>query len=351
VITRQTLNQVITSGLVEDIYFETSSPWALVTSPDVDGTFPEGILDEIAGYDNVFDAWQHRESLNELIAVEQLDLFISRNFSPYAQALIFAPEFDQDLFVYTDESFETPVPVILSEEIMMINGFEFGEIVSIGYRLNRDQVLREEMTAVIIGMHQVPHMPRTILLPLSAWEFAPGDIVGFTTLQFIVDPSLNRELPDVRERIEEIITQSGAGFTSLKLDLQDEELRFVVQTMEENVSLLWLLYPVVVVVSMLIAMGLSIFLTLQNTKNVAVMRIFGATRKRIGIVLWTEQIVLCLCGLMLGLCLLVVLGWGFGILELLEITGLYLFSVMVGSAVALFIIIRHATLELLQVKE
>jgi len=353
VITRQTLDEIVTSGLVEDIYFETSTPWALIANPNVDGMFPFHIIDEIAGDGNDFDAWEHREFLNELIAIEDLDLFMSRHISSNVHGLgvLFGSEYDQTSFVYTDESLETPIPIIVSEEIMMANEFEFGGILSIGYRLNRNPALWEEMTVVVVGMHQIPQMPRTILLPLSAWEFAPGDIIGFTTLQFMVDPALNRELPVVRERIEEIITQSGAGFTALRLDLQDEELRFVVQTMEENVSLLWLLYPVVVIVSMLIAMGLSFFLTLQNAKNVAVMRIFGGTRNKIGIILWIEQLVLCLGGLMLGFGLLAVLNWGFGILEILGIAGLYLFSVMIGSAIGLFIILRHAPLELLQVKE
>ena len=347
VITRQTLDEIATSGLVEDIYFESSSPWALVTSPNDDGTFPVEVLDEFAGYGNVFDAWNHRENLNELIAVDQLESFNARNLS----TVQFAPELNYDDFVYTDESLETAIPVILSEQTMMRNGFAFGDIVSIGYRLNRDPALWEEMTATIIGIHNGMDLDRTILLPLSAWEFAPGDIIGFTTLQFMIDPALNRELPAVREKIEEIITQSGAGFTSLMLDLQDEELRLVVQPMEENVSLLWLLYPVVIVVSMMIATGLAFFLTLQNAKNVAIMRIFGATPRRISTILGVEQVVLCLSGLVLGLCFLTVLSWGFGVLELFGIAGLYLLSVMIGSAFGIFLITRHASLELLQVKE
>ena len=352
VITRQTLDEIITSGLVNDVYFDIRTPWALITRPNVDGTFPWEILDEIAGYGNVFDAWEHRAFLNELIATADIDRFISRHIlDEQILDITFAPEFDRASFVYTDESLEEAIPVILSEQIMMMNGFEHGDIVSIGHRLNREQALWEELTAVIIGMHHLVQKPNTILIPLAAWESAPGDIIGFTTLQFVIDPTLNRELSVVRERIEEIITQSGAGFTPLMLDLRDEELRFVVQPMKENASLLWLLYPVVVIVSMLIIMGLAFYLTLQNEKNVAVMYVLGETRKRACIVLWIEQIVLCLSGLILGLGLLVILNWGFGVLELFVIAGLCLFSVMTGSAVSLFVITRYSPIELLQVKE
>lgn len=192
---------------------------------------------------------------------------------------------------------------------------------------------------------------RQILDEIVTSDLVEEISINLTVIEFTINPELNREMSIVRERIEEIIKQSGTGLTSLVLDLQDEELRFVLQPMEENLALLWRLYPVVVVVSMLIAAGLSFFLTLQNTKNVAVMSIFGATRKRIGILLWTEQIALCLSGLLLGVGLFTILSWGFGVSELLMIAGLCLFSVMAGSAFGLNIIIRRAPLDLLQVKE
>jgi len=339
VITKQTLDEIIASGLVDNIYFETSSPWTFVTSPNIEGIFPTEVLDAIGGYDE-FDALLYRTYLHELIAIDQLEDFASRNPLSFQ----FVANFDEDAFVYTDESFETPVPVIISEQLVMMNSFESGDTISIGYRLNRSSALWEQMTAVIIGIHCGTLMEHTMLLPLSAWEFAPGDTVGYTILQFRVDPALNRELSVVREKIVEIITQSGAGFTGLMLELQDDELRMVVQPMEENVTLLWRLYPIVIVVSMMIATGLSCFLTLQNTKNVAVMRIFGATRKRVGIVLWTEQIVLCLSGLVLAFCFLIVINWGFGAFDLLQVAGLYLLSVVVGSAIGIFIITsKHCT--------
>jgi len=363
VIRRQTIDSLIESGVAVDIYFEALTPWALVTSEDDDMTILNETLAAIAGDSNVFQARQHREVLNELIAIDDLALFISRHTSgdltqvPGVETaadnvmIEFAPEFDQDSFVYTADNLDTPIPVILSDVEMMINGFELGDIVSIGYDLNLAEASRGQIRAVIIGYHHGTAMTQTILVPLSAWEVVHGDYLGFTTLEFIVDPVLNRELPAVIETIEEITSRFGAGFMSLILDLQDEELRFVVQPMEETLSLLGLLYPVVIIVSMLIAAGLSFFLTLQNAKNVAVMRIFGATKKRAGLVLWIEQVILCLSGLALGLGLLIGLGWGFGVLGLLLVAGLYLIGVMIGSAAGIFTITRQSPLELLQVKE
>ena len=110
-------------------------------------------------------------------------------------------------------------------------------------------------------------------------------------------------------------------------------------------------YSVVIIISLMIASAASLFLTLQNTKNVAMMRIFGITRKKVGLILWVEQIILSLIGLTLGLALLSALGWGFNVLALFEIAGLYLVSVMIGSIIGIIMIVRQAPLELLQVKE
>jgi len=362
VIRRQTVDGIVESGIAIDIYFEAATPWTLVTREDVDMEILNETLDAIAG-GSAFHASQHRAILNELIAIDELSLFIYRHTSAPATQVLgveivgdnieieFAPEFDQTSFAYTDESLETPIPVILSDSEMLGSGFELGEIISIGYDLNQPLASRQQIRAEIIGYHHGTSMIQTILVPLSAWEIVQGDDLGFTTLEFIIDPTRNREMSIVIETIEEILSQFDAGFMSLILDLHDEEIRFVVQPMEETLSLLWLLYPVVIIVSLLIAVGLAFFLTLQNAKNVAVMRIFGATRNRAGLILWTEQMILCVIGLVLGLSFLIALGWGFGVLELLGVAGLYLIGVMVGAVVGILTITRHSPLELLQVKE
>ena len=362
VIRRQAIDNIIASEIMSEIYFEAATPWTFVTNLDIDTTALHEMLDEIVG-DDIFDVWQHQKFLDEMIAIEQLSTFTERlSFTPSIQIpgtnlagidveIEFLTGFDQDSFVYKDENLELPVPIILSAGIMMRNGFELGDTVSVGHHLNHHPNSWQQMTAVVIGVHHHTDVIQDVLLPLSAWEFAAGDDIGFSTLEFIIDPMLNSELPAIRESIEDMMAQFGASFEPLVLDLLDEEIRFVVQTMEENVSLLRLLYPVVIAVSMLIAIALSLFLTLQNAKNVAIMRTFGTTKKRAGLILWIEQIILCLVGLALGLCFLIALDWGFGVLELFKIAGLYLFSSVIGSALGIRLITRHAPLELLQVKE
>lgn len=373
---------IIVSDLVVDIYYEAAMPWAFVTAPDIalpdqfledemdaDAMTLEDVLNEMISeafdlHGHIFSMEYHTDWLHRVTAISCIDLFIERNtpttgildveLAGLSLEIEFAPGLDQTAFVYTDPLLRLPIPVLLSEEMMMQNGFEFGDLIAISYYdLNREHPHWERIEGEIVGVYQ-SHTPmqETIFLPFSAWERVMREGLYLTTLEFLIDPVLNRLTENTahsaRIRLESIVRNDSPG---LRLDLHEAQLRFVVQTMEENVSLLWLLYPVVIIVSLMIAVAAAFFLTLQNAKNIAMMRIFGITQKRAGFMVWLEQIILCLIGLILGLSLLMTLGWGFGVLELLKIAGLYLLSVMAGSAAGIIIIIRQSPLELLQARE
>jgi len=131
--------------------------------------------------------------------------------------------------------------------------------------------------------------------------------------------------------------------------MYDEELRTVVGSMEENLSLLRLLYPVAIAVSLIIGIGLSMLLMLQNAKNAAIMRVLGSPKNRTLLILCTEQLIVCLFGLLFGLCLSAIAGWGAGASVIIAV--LYLSGVFIGSAVGGLLVINRPPLELLQVKE
>ena len=372
---------IIAEDLVADVYYEAGMPWAFITDLDValiedpddaDITMIEDVLNEMISdafeiQNHIFFMEHHTEWLHQITAISCIDLFIQRNtpttgildveMAGLSLEIEFAPGLDETSFVYEDVLLRAPIPIILSEDIMTQNGFAFGDLVAINYYdLNLEHPNWERLEGEIIGVYY-PHttMQETIFLPFSAWDRVNRlmrDEVYLTTLEFLVDPMLNRvadSLPqNARVILESIVRNVSPG---LILDMHEAQLRFTVQTMEENVSLLWLLYPVVIIVSLMIAGAASFFLTLQNAKNIAMMRIFGITRKRASLIVWFEQIILCLIGLVLGLSFLMTFGWGFGIVELLGVAGLYLLSVMVGSIAGIIIIVRQAPLELLQVRE
>jgi len=376
------------SGLVLDIYYEAAMPWTFAIDPEMSlaEAFNEIMMDAFGiqrdgdPEDQPFRFFTRfrygdypDELLHQIIAISCIDLFIQRNIpetgimdvgvAGSSLEIEFAPGLDETAFVYEDALLVTPIPVIISEDMMSRNGFSFGDLIDIYYHDISDVYasletfgewaeqggeIWEWVEGEIIGVYNSHDtgMKETVFLPLSAWQYVRGADLLLTTLEFFIDPALNRL--DAHEIIESAIGNELSGYM---LDIHDSELRFTVQTMEENVALLWLLYPVVVIISLLIAAAASLFLTLQNTKNVAMMRIFGITRKKAGLILWAEQSILSLIGLILGLTLLGILGWGFSILALFEVAGLYLVSAMLGSIIGIMMVVRQAPLELLQVRE
>ena len=125
----------------------------------------------------------------------------------------------------------------------------------------------------------------------------------------------------------------------------------VVIPMEQNLSLLKLLYPIAIALSAIIGFGLSLLLMLQGAKVAAIMRVLGTTRAKSRATLCTEQAVVCLFGLVLGLAVLAAMGWGFGFVSSLGLAAVYLAGAATGSVAGAVVVTNRPPLELLQVKE
>ncbi len=75
----------------------------------------------------------------------------------------------------------------------------------------------------------------------------------------------------------------------------------MVAQLEKNLSLLQVLYPVVIGVSVLIGAGLCFLLLLQATREAAILRVLGTTRTAVRLALIIEPLILSILGVMLGL--------------------------------------------------
>ncbi len=83
---------------------------------------------------------------------------------------------------------------------------------------------------------------------------------------------------------------STSGYTSLNFVLWDDQLRQVLQPLEKNLSLLNVLFPVTIAVSVLISATLTVLLLLQRAKEAAVMRALSATKTRVCFGICAEQL-------------------------------------------------------------
>ena len=107
-----------------------------------------------------------------------------------------------------------------------------------------------------------------ILIPLSALEAMDGSQTKLTVAHFSLDPKKNRELPQFRADMEKVMLDLGG---ILNFVIWDEELRIVVAQLDKNLSLLKVLYPVVIGVSVLIGAGLCFLLLLQAAREAAIL--------------------------------------------------------------------------------
>jgi len=187
-----------------------------------------------------------------------------------------------------------------------------------------------------------------ILIPLSALESMDGSQTKFTVAHFILDPKKNRELPQLRTDMETVMKDYGG---KLRFMVWDEELKIVIAQLEKNLSLLKVLYPVVIAVSVLIGAGLCFLLLLQATREAAIMRVLGTTRTAVRLALIIESLFLSVIGAILGLGIARFLWMTSDLVPLLVSAGLYLAGVLAGSVIGTISVTNKKPIELLQVKE
>ena len=368
--------------LVENEYVEAGHEFVALVAADEGGALPEN-WDELAGIDidaflmDNFPAFDPR-----LLGVNDLEGFLEKNsigagedfrssiweqnkeiswvadWESYVYVALpglqinFAGGFYPEAFVFTQGQ---PIPVIISNRIMGLRGFEHGDVIYIGVTTMRDSRTWNHIPAVIVGTHNRTIQTNTIIggavIPLAALQYIVGDELRYITYRFEIDPVFNREMSRIEEEIESIIQSRGAGEVPLRLILHDEQLRLVVAPMEQNLSLLRLLYPVAIALSAIIGLGLSMLLMLQNAKVAAIMRVLGMPRSNTSVTLCAEQMSVCLAGLVLGLVALTISGWGFGFSSSLLLAGIYFAGVLAGTICGAVLITNRPPLELLQVKE
>jgi len=171
---------------------------------------------------------------------------------------------------------------------------------------------------------------------------------------FSLDPTKNRKLPQFRADMEKVMQAYGAGTMGLRFVIWDEELRVVVAQLDKNISLLEVLYPVVIGVSVLIGAGLCLLLLLQAAREAAILRVLGATRTAVRLALIAEPLFLSILGVVLGLGISRVLWTASGLVQagpMLIAASLYLAGTLAGLVAGAIAVTDKKPIELLQVKE
>ena len=197
-----------------------------------------------------------------------------------------------------------------------------------------------------------------VLLPESVLRSIRGEKLAYIRAHFSLDPAKNREMAGFRTVLEEIVSAPGAGLTPLRAVLLDEELRQAVEPLEDSIALMKLLYPVVVVLSVLVAAGVSVLFVMLSAKEAAILRVQGTSRIRTILMLGLQQIFPCFAGLLIGLTGILLYINGAtpdlrpSVVSRAALCAVaYLLAGTSGAIVSAVTVIRKNPLEMLQVKE
>lgn len=341
-ISGKAIDSVLKSGFVKSSILEASTSWIAIGKSDsqdaTSGIFP------VYAYNNP-----------ETLASSLLNL----------GSLVFAPGWDISLFTKQwtlEEIHKNSVPAVFPNSLLEQLQLNMGEVVRI-----TDQ-FSQTYSCVIVGQYSGERVVirntiklqftgfagDSILVPLSVVESMEGSQTFFDVAHFILDPKKNRELPQFQIEMDKVMKEYSSGVGGRRFIIWDEELKLVVAQLEKNISLLQVLYPVLIAVSVLIGAGLCFLLLLQEAKQAAILRMLGTTKMVVRLALISEPFLLSIIGVLIGLIIFRFLWSGSSLVpvgQLLLGAGLYLAGALAGLVIGAISVTNKKPMELLQVKE
>lgn len=332
IINSHVVDTILESGFVQSTYLEASSYWFFIDFEEM----PSFLV----------------------LAFDRPEIYFtpeeSRFYTSSGHVIVdeYAEGWDECFFSENWPAEETDiegVPAVIPAWMLRQMGCDLGDTIRI-------QKITFDGDGKVVRLHVVGQSDNAdrILVPLSAMDWMDGKRLRYGEVQFVFDPARNRELPECKLELEELVSQSDAGTRPLRFILWDEELQSVIKPLEENLSLMAILYPVTIVLSVLIAFVLCLLLVMQNAKDAAILRVLGTIRPHVRVVLTGHQAFLSLFGLVLGLVGLAILQRDPAAMlssQALVSAGLYLAGALLGSLIGAIFVTRRKPLELLQVKE
>jgi ABC-type antimicrobial peptide transport system permease subunit len=273
--------------------------------------------------------------------------------------------------------------LILGETLMAAHGIELGDtvdVVPVSYteralqkyiqyhktnypddKLTDDKLMElygdkvREETAPMAVPYTVAGVIRSSSAVLGGTAFAPGvanemkslgaltrlDVAEFT----LADNTRADEFRDYSERLAYFSLADSVDFI-----MDTSKLDNILNT----TKLLGSLYPIAVAAALLIGGFLCALVIFQSSKDAAIMRVQGTTRRKAGAMLALEQALLSAAGLALGVCGLAAYngtGMAAAAEELVPFAALYFAAIVAAAVASSAAATRKNVLELLQTRE
>ena len=131
------------------------------------------------------------------------------------------------------------------------------------------------------------------------------------------------------------------------------EIAFIMDTskienVRNNIDLMNMLYPIMVAAVLVIGAFLCVMLIIQTSKDIAIMRVLGTPKRTVRGIMVTEQMLLCILGIVLAGIVLAIRGV---FADMLIVFGLYIVVIFLAALISSVAATRKSPLALLQTKE
>ncbi|MBQ8830491.1 MAG: hypothetical protein IJ017_02710 [Oscillospiraceae bacterium] len=343
------VSQLIESGYVKDVYFEETSGisvnermFAAYITSDVErltGGRAEVIWDEgrsAADLQQVNSVVVVEESVMDILGIELGDtvLFakpydVGKIKNSYLSEYIEThgkPNLDPNSEEYAQ--WENEVLSLYSDEIDAELAEISHEFTVIGYAVTDE---KEYIGCVFTS---------------GCLEIATG--YGKLVILDIIEATLidNWKIDEYREFGEALAAANLTGEIAFLMDTSK------LDNVLNNIKLMDTLFPIIVAAVLVIGAFLCGLLIVQTSKDIAIMRILGTSKRRVRIIMITEHTFLCLIGVLLSLIIMLIRKAGVDVfLQMLNVCAMYLCAVLASSVIASAMASRKNVLELLQTKE
>jgi len=267
-------------------------------------------------------------------------------------AITFIPGFGAEDFTYTQDG---SIPVIVRRGMEEINELPFDARIIGAF----DGGLRR-------AVNRFGESEPVYIIPMEAhyaifsgsWPFYGQRSFNtyrppYMTARFTINPEMNRKLNYFRGQIEPILRENKMGIIGeipLLLLMNDDVLHEVIAPMEQNLSLLRILYPIVIAAAFALSVGMSLLTMMKNAVNAAIIRVLGKSKIKTQSMLCAEQIMVCIAGVLSGLGALLIGGIPLtGTVPLLAV--MYIGGTVIGSVIGSVILNTKSLIDILQVRE
>ena len=265
--------------------------------------------------------------------------------------------------------------IIMGSELMKERGYELGDTVELSRRgyfaycsyavpeiaeiyFKVDYLFTEEgMTAAIDELYRERTFEFTIVGSVTSesheadyYMYMPGSLdksIDFGRYAIVQPVEAYLADNDLSEEYREFGTALANGILPEEVAfLLDETAK--AKHLKNNVELIDTLLPIISVSVMVIGVFICSILITQSSKEIAIMRVLGTTKKRTRGILVLEQMILCIIGVIISGIILTLRG---ALAQMLWVLGVFVIVILLASIVASIAASRKNVLELLQTKE